>query len=64
MKKIGIYKRFVKRPQDFVCASLATIVLSPVMLTTAALVRKNLGSPVLFTQDRPGKDGKVFKLYL
>lgn len=63
MKKLRIYKRFVKRPQDFMCASLATVVLSPVMLTTAVLVRKNLGSPILFTQDRPGKNGKVFKLY-
>lgn len=63
MRKQGIYRRFIKRPQDFMCASLATIVLSPVMLTTAALVRKNLGTPVLFTQDRPGKDGVVFKLY-
>lgn len=63
MRKQGIYRRFIKRPQDFICASLATVVLSPVMITTAALVRKNLGTPVLFTQDRPGKNGKVFKLY-
>lgn len=61
--KQGIYERYIKRPQDFLCALAATVGLSPVMLITAALVRKNLGSPVLFGQDRPGKDGKVFKLY-
>jgi len=62
-KPYGPYERFVKRPQDFLCALLATIVLSPVLLITAILVRLKLGSPVLFTQDRPGKDGKIFKLY-
>ena len=62
-KPYGIYERFFKRPQDFLCALLAIIVLSPVMLITAILVRMKLGSPVLFTQDRPGKDGKIFKLY-
>ncbi|MBO5637297.1 MAG: sugar transferase [Acidaminococcaceae bacterium] len=53
----------MKRPQDFLCALAALIVLCPVMLVTALLVRIKLGSPVLFTQDRPGKDGKIFKLY-
>lgn len=62
-KPYGPYERFIKRPQDFLCALLATIILSPVMLITAILVRIKLGSPVLFTQDRPGKDGKIFKLY-
>ena len=61
--KKGVYERFIKRPQDFLCALLATIVLSPVLQITAILVRIKLGSPVLFTQDRPGKDGKIFKLY-
>ena len=59
----GPYEKYVKRPQDFLCATAATVVLSPVLLVTAALVRKNLGSPVFFTQDRPGRDGKMFKLY-
>lgn len=59
----GSYEKYIKRPQDFFCALVATIVLSPVMLTTAILVRLKLGSPVLFTQERPGKDGKIFKLY-
>ena len=61
--KKGIYEKFIKRPQDFLCALLATIVLSPVMLITAILVRTKLGSPVIFKQERPGLDGKVFTLY-
>ena len=59
----GFYERFIKRPQDFLCALLAVIVLSPVMLITALLVRIKLGSPVIFKQERPGKDGKIFHLY-
>lgn len=62
-KPKGIYERYIKRPQDFVCALLALVVLSPVMLVVALLVRVKLGSPVIFFQERPGKDGKVFKLY-
>lgn len=59
----GLYEKYIKRPQDFLCALLAIIVLSPVMLGTAMLVRIKLGSPVLFIQDRPGRDGDLFKLY-
>lgn len=62
-KPYGMYEKYIKRPQDFLCALLAIIVLSPVMLITTALVHLKLGSPILFTQDRPGKDGKIFKLY-
>lgn len=62
-KPYGLYEKYIKRPQDFLCALLAAIVLSPVMIVTAILVRIKLGSPVLFTQDRPGRDGKTFKLY-
>ncbi len=62
-KPYGPYEKYIKRPQDFLCALAALIVLSPVMLVMALLVRTRLGSPVLFTQDRPGKDGKIFKLY-
>ena len=61
--KKGFYEKYIKRPQDFLCASLALIVLSPVMAVTAALVKSKLGSPVLFTQDRPGLNGQTFKLY-
>lgn len=61
--KKGFYEKYIKRPQDYCCALLALIILSPIMAITAILVRTNLGSPILFTQDRPGKDGKIFKLY-
>lgn len=59
-KPYGVYERFIKRPQDFICALLAIIVLSPVLLVVAILVKIKLGNPILFTQERPGKDGKVF----
>ena len=59
----GFYEKFIKRPQDFLCAILALVVLSPVMFVTGVLVRFKLGGPVIFTQDRPGLNGKVFKLY-
>ena len=62
-KPYGLYEKYIKRPQDFLCASLALIVLSPVIGITALLVKKKLGSPVFFTQERPGKDGNIFKLY-
>ena len=62
-KPYGPYEKYIKRPQDFICALLAIIVLSPVLLVVAILVRANLGAPVFFTQERPGKDGKIFKLY-
>lgn len=62
-KPYGPYERFIKRPLDAFLATGALIVLSPVLLVTAVLVRIKLGSPVLFTQDRPGRDGKIFKLY-
>lgn len=61
--KKGFYERYIKRPQDFVCALLALIVLSPVLLIVAVLVRAKLGSPVIFAQERPGLNGKIFKLY-
>ncbi|WP_281532037.1 sugar transferase [Anaerocolumna aminovalerica] len=61
--KQGFYEKCVKRPQDFCCALIASIVLSPVMLVTALLVRLKLGSPVIFRQERPGLNGKVFTLY-
>lgn len=61
--KKGFYEALIKRPQEFLCALLALIVLSPVMLVTAILVRVKLGSPVIFKQERPGLDGKVFRLY-
>ena len=62
-KSKGIYEKFVKRPMDCFLATLCLLIFSPLMLILAILVRIFLGSPVLFEQDRPGKDGKVFKLY-
>lgn len=62
-KPYGPYEKYFKRPQDFLCALLAMIVFSPVLLIVACLVRVKLGKPILFTQDRPGRNGKIFKLY-
>ncbi len=59
----GIYKRFFKRPMDFILSLIAIIVLSPVMLTIALLVRLKLGSPVIFKQKRPGLNEKIFTMY-
>lgn len=61
--KKGFYEKYIKRPQDFICALLALIMLSPVMLITGFYVKKRLGSPVIFTQNRPGLHGTIFKLY-
>lgn len=67
-RKMGIYEKYVKRGIDVVCATGAIVVFSPVYLGVSLLVKTKLGSPVLFTQDRPGligPDGKetVFKMY-
>ena len=59
----GPYEVCIKRPLDLVISLFALIVLSPLLLTTAILVKIKLGSPVVFAQERPGKDGKIFKLY-
>ena len=62
-KPYGPYEKYIKRPQDFLCASAAIVALSPVMAITAILVRIKLGSPVLFKQKRPGINGKIFEMY-
>lgn len=62
-EKQGFYEKYIKRPQDFLLSSLALVLLSPVMIVTAIVVRKKLGSPVLFRQERPGRDGKIFSMY-
>lgn len=61
--KGGIYRRLVKRPMDFILSLIAIIVLSPVLLIVALLVRTKLGSPVLFKQKRPGLNEEVFMMY-
>ena len=57
------YVIYGKRFFDVIGSLVAIIMLSPVLVVTAILVRKKLGSPVLFQQQRPGKDGKVFQMY-
>lgn len=58
-----MYAKYIKRLLDIVLSLIAIIVLSPVYLIVAIVVRIQMGSPVLFSQDRIGKDEKVFKLY-
>ena len=59
----GIYRRFLKRPMDFILSLMAIIVLSPVLIIVGVLVRVKLGSPVLFKQKRPGLNEKIFTMY-
>jgi len=59
----GIYNLYVKRGLDFLLAVLAILLLSPVLLIVAVLVRTKLGSPIIFKQERPGLNEKVFMLY-
>ena len=58
-----MYKLFVKRLLDIILSGIAIIILSPVYLIIAIIVRIQMGSPVLFSQDRIGKDERIFKLY-
>lgn len=58
-----MYKKYLKRPMDFILVLLAIVVLSPIFIIVAILVRIKLGSPVIFKQKRPGKDEKIFTLY-
>ena len=58
-----MYKHFFKRLFDIVSSGMALVVLSPILLYVAYLVKTRLGSPVLFTQVRPGKDGRLFRMY-
>lgn len=61
--KKKFYEKYVKRLQDILLSLIALIVLSPVLLVTALLVRVKLGSPVIFKQKRPGLNGEIFTLY-
>ena len=58
-----MYQNYIKRILDIGCAVAALLVFCWLFALVALLVRIKLGSPVLFTQDRPGKDEKIFKLY-
>ena len=59
----GPYEAFFKRFIDIACSLLFILVFWWLFLILALIVRVNLGAPVIFTQERPGKDGKIFKLY-
>ncbi len=62
-KPYGLYEKYFKRPIDFMCGVAALIVFCWLYVIIAVMVRIKLGKPVLFTQDRPGKDERIFKLY-
>ena len=62
-KPYGPYEKYFKRTIDVFCGLIALLVFWWLYIIIAVLVRIKLGSPVLFKQDRPGKDGKIFKLY-
>ncbi|WDH75418.1 sugar transferase [Exiguobacterium marinum] len=59
---MNMYNRFFKRPQDLLLAIVALVLLSPLIVGTALLIRLKLGGPVLFKQKRPGKDGVIFEM--
>lgn len=61
--RAGFYEKYVKRLLDLALSGMALIILSPLLLVTAILVRVKLGSPVIFCQERPGKEEKIFKLH-
>ena len=58
-----IYRKYIKRILDVIISAVTLLLLSPVLLITALLVRVKLGSPVIFKQERPGLNGKIFKMY-
>ncbi len=62
-RKITIYERVIKRSLDFILSLIAIILLSPVFMIVAVLVRSKLGSPVIFKQKRPGLNEKIFTMY-
>jgi undecaprenyl phosphate N,N'-diacetylbacillosamine 1-phosphate transferase len=61
--KAGFYEKYIKRFLDILLSGMALIILSPLLLVIAILVRVKLGSPVIFCQERPGKNEKIFKLH-
>ncbi|OCR19800.1 UDP-galactose phosphate transferase [Helicobacter pullorum] len=58
-----MYKNLIKPILDFILAFLLIIVFSPIILIVALLIKLKLGSPILFTQERPGLNGKIFRIY-
>ena len=63
MHKKGLYEKYFKRPFDFTASLIAFVVLLPLLLFIAILIRLKLGSPIIFKQKRPGLNGKTFTLY-
>lgn len=61
--KGSIYRRYIKRTMDFILSLIALIVLSPLLFVLALFVRVKLGSPVIFRQNRPGLNEKIFTMY-
>ena len=58
-----MYRKYIKRLLDIICALSAIVVFSWLYIIVALLVRIKLGSPIIFRQKRPGKDGEIFTLY-
>lgn len=58
-----MYSKYIKRPLDFILSLIAIIVLLPLFLIITILVRIKLGKPVIFKQQRPGKNERIFTLY-
>lgn len=58
-----MYVKYIKRFFDFILSLIAIIILSPIYIIVAILVKIKLGSPIIFTQERPGKNEKIFKMY-
>lgn len=63
MKNKRIYANYLKRPVDFILAFLAIAILSPIFLILSVLIKLKLGSPIIFKQQRPGLNGKIFTMY-
>ena len=59
----GPYEKYIKRPLDCVLAACALLILSPLLGVVALLVRVKLGAPVIFRQERPGRNERIFRLY-
>ena len=62
-KPYGPYERFVKRPLDVILSACALVVLSPLLVTVSILIKKDMGSPVLFRQHRIGRNDKEFSMF-
>jgi len=62
-RKSGFYEKYIKNPQDVLISIFALILLSPIMLIIAILVRIKLGAPVIFKQERAGKNGNPYYMY-